>query len=88
MCLITAAFSISGCTSQNSQKHLVDEAWQVINSKFIDITNNNPEWLETRREFLSKNYTSKEAAYNAIQAMLMKLKIRKPAFSILSSLLI
>ncbi len=73
LCLLTAAFSISGCTSQNSEKHLVDEAWQVINSKFIDITNNNPEWLETRREFLSKNYTSKEAAYNAIQAMLMKL---------------
>lgn len=72
--LLSGTFvALSWANSENSNKHIVDEAWQVIDRKFVGDNYNTQSWQQTQREFLSKNYSSKEAAYEAIRAMLMKL---------------
>ncbi|WP_218080276.1 S41 family peptidase [Anthocerotibacter panamensis] len=58
---------------ENTPKHLVDEVWQVINRDYVDTGYNKHDWLETRREFLSKDYASDEEAYTAIRTMLKEL---------------
>jgi carboxyl-terminal processing protease len=58
---------------ENSPKHLVDEVWQVVNSDYVDKGYNQHDWIETRREFLSRDYATKEQAYTAIRKMLKEL---------------
>ncbi len=63
----------SWATFEDSPKHLVDEVWQVINRDYVDTGYNQHDWLQTRREFLSKDYKTPEEAYTAIRAMLKEL---------------
>ena len=55
---------------QDSPKNLVDEVWQIVNQEYVDNSFNNVDWLATRQQLLSKNYTSKQQAYEAIRAAL------------------
>ncbi|MBW4544058.1 MAG: PDZ domain-containing protein [Symplocastrum torsivum CPER-KK1] len=55
---------------QDSPKSIVDEAWQIVNREYVDNTFNNVDWQATRQQLLSKNYTSKEQAYEAIRKAL------------------
>ncbi|BAZ23852.1 carboxyl-terminal protease [Kalymmatonema gypsitolerans NIES-4073] len=72
--LLTAAFGTSSyANAENSHRQIVDQAWQIINRKFVGTNFNSQNWLQTRREVLSKDYTTKQAAYDAIRAMLRKL---------------
>lgn len=72
--LLTGAFGApSWANSENSYRQIVDEAWQVINREFVGTNYNSHDWQKTRREFLSIDYASKKAGYDAIHAMLMKL---------------
>lgn len=72
--LLTAAFgTCSYAKAENSHRQIVDQAWQIINRKFVGTNFNSQNWLQTRREVLSKDYTTKQAAYDAIRAMLRKL---------------
>jgi len=66
-------FSQSQAFFQNSPKELVDEVWQVINRRYVDATFNGQDWREIRKEYLGKEYISKEDAYEAIREMLKKL---------------
>lgn len=59
--------------SKNNSKELVDEVWQVINKEYIDGSFNGQDWKAVRREYLSRNYSSKQEAYAAIREMLKKL---------------
>lgn len=70
--LLATAGATSYAASQSSHRQIVDEAWQVINQEFVG-ANNTSDWQQTRREFLSRDYGSKKAAYDAIHAMLRKL---------------
>ncbi|MCW6053519.1 S41 family peptidase [Lyngbya sp. CCAP 1446/10] len=59
---------------QDSPKAVLDEAWQIVNRDYVDPTFNKTDWQVTRQELLSKNYTSREAAYTALRNALEKLK--------------
>ncbi|NET87308.1 MAG: PDZ domain-containing protein [Kamptonema sp. SIO1D9] len=54
-------------------KELVDEVWQIINRQYVDATFNQVDWRATRNEYLDRDYTSKEQAYEAIREMLEQL---------------
>lgn len=72
--LLTGVLSAPGwANSENSYSQIVDEAWQVINRSFVGENYTSQAWRQTRRDFFSRKYASKEAAYEAIHAMLMKL---------------
>jgi carboxyl-terminal processing protease len=58
---------------KESPKNLVDEVWQVIQRQYVDATFNKVDWQAVRKEYLSKNYTSREDAYKSIRKMLEKL---------------
>ncbi|NEP58046.1 MAG: S41 family peptidase [Symploca sp. SIO2G7] len=55
---------------QDSPKNVVDEAWQIVNREYVDQNFNQVDWLATRQELLSRNYTSNEQAYEAIREAL------------------
>ncbi len=58
---------------QESPKEIVDEVWQVINRRYVDATFNGQDWRGVRNEFLEKEYSNKEEAYEAVREMLKKL---------------
>jgi carboxyl-terminal processing protease len=72
--VLTPLFSTSvKATLQDSPKTVIDEAWQVVNSEFVDKEFNKIDWQTKRQELLSKNYTSKEEAYKALRQALKEL---------------
>lgn len=56
-----------------SPKELIDEVWQIINRQYVDATFNQVDWRAIRNEYLNRNYSNKEEAYEAIREMLEKL---------------
>jgi carboxyl-terminal processing protease len=67
-------FSQSQAFFRESPKELVDEVWQIINRQYVDATFNQIDWREVRNEYLEKEYSNKEEAYEAIKEMLKKLE--------------
>lgn len=65
---------------QDSPKNVVDEVWQIVNQEYVDNTFNKVDWQATRQQLLSKNYTSKEQAYEAIREALKPLGDRYTRF--------
>jgi carboxyl-terminal processing protease len=59
---------------QESPKQLIDEVWQLVDRTYVDGTFNQTDWRAVRQEYLSREYTSREAAYDAIREMLKKLE--------------
>ncbi len=59
---------------RESPKELVDEVWQIVNRQYVDATFNQVDWREIRKEYLERDYSSKEEAYAAIKEMLEKLE--------------
>ena len=59
---------------QDSPKAVLDEAWQIVNREYVDGSFNKTDWQVTRQDLLSKNYTSREAAYTALRKALEKLR--------------
>jgi carboxyl-terminal processing protease len=66
-------FSQSQAFFRESPKELIDEVWQIINRQYVDATFNQTDWREVRSEYLGKEYTDKEEAYEAIREMLKNL---------------
>lgn len=58
---------------QDSPKAILDEAWQLVNQHYVDGTFNQVDWQATRQRLLSRNYTSKEQAYDALRVALKQL---------------
>lgn len=57
----------------DSPKAVLDEAWQIVNREYVDTTFNQVDWQAARQRLLSRNYTSTEAAYNALREELERL---------------
>ena len=55
---------------QDSPKNVVDEVWQIVNREYVDHSFNHVDWQATRQQLLSRNYSSKEQAYEAIRKAL------------------
>ncbi|MGQ9872788.1 carboxyl-terminal processing protease CtpB [Leptodesmis sp.] len=58
---------------QDSPKAVLDEAWQIVNREYVDGNFNHVDWQATRQSLLSKNYTSKKDAYQALRKALEQL---------------
>jgi carboxyl-terminal processing protease len=58
---------------RDSPKVVLDEAWQIVNREYVDGTFNKVNWQAVRQTLLSKNYSSRDEAYNALRAELEKL---------------
>jgi carboxyl-terminal processing protease len=67
-------FSQSQAFFRESPKELIDEVWQIINRQYVDATFNQIDWREVRNEYLEKEYSDKEEAYEAIREMLKRLE--------------
>ncbi len=58
---------------KDSPKELVDEVWQVVDRFYVDGTFNQQDWRAIRRQYIQKNYKTKEEAYKATRLMLKNL---------------
>jgi carboxyl-terminal processing protease len=58
---------------QDTPKQIVDEAWQIVNREYVDPKFNNQDWNAVRKNLLSKNYTTKQQAYEALREEFKKL---------------
>ena len=63
----------SQASFRESPKELIDEVWQIIEKNYVDGTFNQVDWMAVRTEYLNRDYTSDEQAYEAIREMLEKL---------------
>ncbi|OKH14234.1 carboxyl-terminal processing protease CtpC [[Limnothrix rosea] IAM M-220] len=63
-------YSQSKAYIRNSPKEVVDEVWFVINKEYVDATFNQNDWRRVRKEYLEKDYSNQEEAYDAIRDML------------------
>lgn len=58
---------------QDSPKSVLDEAWQIVHRSYVDPNFNQVDWVQERQALLGQEYTSPDAAYAALEAMLAKL---------------
>ena len=65
--------SAAPVSSQNNPKPVLDEAWQIVNREYVDPQFNHVNWQKVRQSLLSKNYSSREVAYNALRNALKQL---------------
>lgn len=82
-CAVLGLAAVTGAGLQLSQsqaffrespKEVVDEVWQIVNYSYVDATFNQVDWRAVREDYLKRNYTSKDQAYEAIREMLKKLQ--------------
>lgn len=77
----TAALSVFGpvwtrsvrAALQDSPKAIVDQVWQLVNREYVDPSFNKKDWQAIRKSLLSKEYTTREQAYDAIRQALKQL---------------
>jgi carboxyl-terminal processing protease len=59
--------------AQDSPKEVVDEVWTIVQSQYVDGTFSGNDWVAVRKDFLSRKYDNRKAAYDASREMLKKL---------------
>ncbi|MEN9206685.1 MAG: S41 family peptidase [Gloeomargarita sp. GMQP_bins_120] len=57
----------------NNPKAILDEAWQIINTHYVDPQFNRVNWQQVRQTLLGREYTSRSQAYAALRAEIAKL---------------
>ncbi len=57
----------AGAVLQDTPKAIVEEAWQIVNREYVDRTVVVQKWQPLRQKLLSRNYTSKAQAYEALR---------------------
>tara|TARA_B100000902_G_scaffold200125_1_gene190717 strand:- start:151 stop:1509 length:1359 start_codon:yes stop_codon:yes gene_type:complete len=60
---------------ENNYKEVIDHVWQIVYRDFLDSNGKfeKSNWINIRKDFLSKKYTNSNEAYEAIRKMLLKL---------------
>ncbi|WAS05646.1 S41 family peptidase [Gloeomargaritales cyanobacterium VI4D9] len=58
---------------ENSPKGILDEAWQIINTHYVDPKFNRVNWQQVRQDLLSREYSTTAQAYAALRAEISKL---------------
>lgn len=77
--LISVTFSRSNTAMAESETVLYDMVWKIVNSRFLDQTNNGQEWERWRHKYDDKIKTP-EDAYVAIDTMVASLNDRYTRF--------
>ena len=79
--LTTFSLSISNdyvgaTTLNNGHKEVIDHVWQIVYRDFLDSSGKfeRSNWIDIRKEFLSKRYSDTQEAYDAIREMLSSLE--------------
>lgn len=67
-------FSQGKAFFEESPKEVIDEVWQLIDNTYVDATFNQNDWEAVRTDYLSREYSSQEAAYDAVREMLQLLE--------------
>jgi carboxyl-terminal processing protease len=57
----------AGAVLQDTPKAIVDEAWQIVNREYVDRAAVEQRWQPLRQKLLSRNYSSKAQAYEALR---------------------
>jgi carboxyl-terminal processing protease len=65
--------STANASLEDSPKLLLDEAWQIVNREYVDLAFNQVDWEAVRHDLLSRTYSSREEAYDALRAALEQL---------------
>ena len=67
--------SIETAILRNSNKEVIDHVWQIIYRDFLDSDGsfNRLDWVDLRKEYISRNYANNDEAYDAIRVMLATL---------------
>lgn len=55
---------------EESPKEVIDEVWQLIDNTYVDATFNQVDWEAVRTDYLGREYSSQESAYDAVREML------------------
>ncbi|MGD1942720.1 MAG: carboxyl-terminal processing protease CtpC [Leptolyngbyaceae cyanobacterium] len=55
---------------EESPKEVIDEVWQLIDNTYVDATFNQNDWEAVRTDYLGREYSSQDAAYDAVREML------------------
>jgi carboxyl-terminal processing protease len=58
---------------EDSPKVVLDEAWQIVDREYVDDTFNQVDWDAARERLLGQEYSSREAAYRALEQELRRL---------------
>ncbi|NMF86410.1 S41 family peptidase [Nodosilinea sp. P-1105] len=58
---------------QDNPKSVLDEAWQIVYRSYVNPTFNQVDWVQERQALLDQEFTSPEAAHDALKAMLARL---------------
>lgn len=69
---LTSALTNAGGVFASSPQQLYDQVWKLINSKYVDSTNNHQDWKRWKNKY-DKVINTDEDAYVAIQTMLASL---------------
>ena len=69
---VASAITTSGGVFASSPQQLYDQVWKLINSKYVDHTNNQQDWKRWKNKY-DKVINTDEDAYVAIQTMLASL---------------
>ncbi len=64
---VVAPKTPASATLQDTPKAIVDEAWQIVNREYVDREAVKEKWLPLRQQLLSRDYASKEQAYEALR---------------------
>ncbi|MEL6381098.1 MAG: carboxyl-terminal processing protease CtpC [Cyanobacteria bacterium J06626_18] len=54
----------------DSPKEVIDEVWQLVDRTYVDATFNQVDWEAVRTDYLEREYTDRESAYEAVREML------------------
>lgn len=55
---------------QESPKAIVDQAWQIVDREYVDPSFNKRDWQQVRQDLLSRQYSSREQAYESLRKAL------------------
>ena len=69
---VTSSISMSGGVFASSPQQLYDQVWKLVNSRYVDRSNNQQDWKEWRYKY-DRYIKTDEDAYVAIQTMLASL---------------
>ena len=60
----------------NGYKEVIDHVWQIVYRDFLDSSGkfDKSNWIELRKDFLSRKYSNSNQAYDAIRDMLLNLE--------------
>lgn len=65
---------------EDSPKTVLDEAWQIVNQRYVDPNFNQVDWQAVRTRLLNTEYSSTEQAYAALRQALAELGDRYTRF--------